>query len=666
MADAKGDLEAALAQGARLLETAPARAADQAAEILRIVNDEPRALVLLGAAHRRTGDVAAAVESLGRAVARAPTLAEAHFELSLAEAAAGRSKSALRSMQKALGAKPGILNAWRALGDEFLKAGDAEAAGDAFARHVGATAKDPELIAAADALNRGDIPIAERQLKNYLKRAPTDVAAIRMLAELAARIGRLNDSENLLARAVQLAPDFRAARHHLAIVRLRLGKAEEAAAEAESLLKAEPGNPSLLTLHGAALARIGEFARAIEIYDRLLKSHPRQARTWMSYGHALKTVGRREESIAAYRKSLAVAPHLGESWWSLANLKTVRFTDDDVAVMEKALAENNLDDEDRFHLHFALGKALEDRAAYEASFRHYNAGNALRQPQLGYDEDQMEVRAARMTALLTPALFAGREGHGCPAPDPIFVLGMPRAGSTLIEQILASHSQIEGTMELPDIISMAQRLGGKRGENYPACLERLSADELRSLGEEYLQRTRVQRKTGKPRFIDKMPNNFQHVGFIRLILPNARIIDARRHPLACCFSNFKQHFAKGQGFTYGLERVGKYYREYAALMAAFDAAAPGAVHRVIYERMVADTEAEVRSLLAYCGVPFEPQCLKFYETDRPVRTASSEQVRQPIFSEGVDQWRHYEAWLGPLKQALGPVLDAYPDAPEAF
>lgn len=569
----------------------------------------------------------------------------------------------MRSMARALSVKPGILNAWRMLGDELLKGGDSETAGAAYTRHVSATAKDPALIAAADALNRGDLPVAERQLKDYLKRAPTDVAAIRMLAELAARIGRLGDSENLLARAVELAPEFRAARHHLAIVRLRLGKAEEAAAETEALLKADPDNPSLRTLYCAALVRIGEFARAIESYDRLLKDHPRQAKAWMSFGHALKTVGRRDDSIAAYRESLSIAPHLGESWWSLANLKTVRFTDDDVAAMERALAEDGIDEDDRLHLHFALGKALEDRGVYEQSFRHYETGNALRQGQLGYDEDQMEGRTARMARLLTPKLFAGRAGHGCPAPDPIFVLGMPRAGSTLVEQILASHSMIEGTMELPDIISMAQRLGGKGDENYPECLERLTADELKALGEEYLERTRIQRKTDKPYFIDKMPNNFMHVGFIRLILPNAKIIDARRHPLACCFSNFKQHFAKGQGFSYGLERVGKYYRDYVSLMARFDTAAPGAAHRVIYERMVEDTEAEVRRLLAYCGVAFEPQCLKFYETDRPVRTASSEQVRQPIFSDGVDQWRHYEPWLGPLKAALGPVLSAYPNVP---
>lgn len=659
------DLNAALAHGKALLGRDPRLAVAQADEVLNAAPGEPRALTLRGAAQRRLGETAAAIRSLTEAVKNAPGAAEPLFELALAEAAAGQSRRSINSMARALAVQPGIVNAWRSLGDELLRADDGEAAGEAYSRHVGATAKDPVLIAAADALNRNDLPSAERQLKGYLKRSPTDVAAIRMLAELAARIGRLTDSESLLARAIELAPDFRAARHHLAIVRLRLGRAEEAAAEAEKLLKEEPRNPGLRTLYCAALVRIGEFSRAIENYGRLLQENPAQPKAWMSYGHALKTVGRREDSIAAYRKSLDLAPHLGESWWSLANLKTVRFDDPDIAAMHAALGREGLDEEDRLHLHFALGKALEDKGAYEASFKHYEAGNMLRQRQIGYDEDEMGGRTDRIAAVIKPSLFAGRESQGCPAPDPIFVLGMPRAGSTLIEQILASHSMIEGTMELPDIISMARRLGGKRRQDYPECLENLTAEELRALGEEYLQRTRVQRKTTKPLFIDKMPNNFLHVGLIRLILPNAKIIDARRHPLACCFSNFKQHFAKGQGFTYGLQRVGSFYRDYVRLMARFDAAAPGVVHRVIYERMVEDTDAEVRRLLAYCGVPFEPQCLKFYETDRPVRTASSEQVRQPIFSEGVDQWRNYEPWLGPLKAALGPVLSAYPEAPKA-
>ena len=335
--------------------------------------------------------------------------------------------------------------------------------------------------------------------------------------------------------------------------------------------------------------------------------------------------------------------------------------------MAAQLERSDLEEADRLHIHFALGKALEDKGEYEASFRHYAKGNDLGQNRVQYDEEDTSWRIERARQVFTAPLFASREGQGCAAPDPIFIVGMPRAGSTLLEQILSSHSQVEGTMELPDMLAIAKRLAGKvrPGDEsaYPEICASLAPDELRALGEEYIERTRVQRQTDRPFFIDKMPNNFAHTGLIRLILPNAKVIDARRHPLACCFSGFKQHFAHGQNFSYGLERIGRYYRDYVLLMKHFDGVAPGFVHRVIYEDMVEHTEREVRALLNFCGLEFEPACLSFYETERPVRTASSEQVRQPIFREGVEQWRRYEPWLGPLKNALGDVLEAYPSAP---
>ena len=312
---------------------------------------------------------------------------------------------------------------------------------------------------------------------------------------------------------------------------------------------------------------------------------------------------------------------------------------------------------------FALGKALEDAGEWAGSFEHYQAGNALRRERLSYDADETTAHVARSKALFTPAFFAGRSGAGSPAPDPIFVIGLPRSGSTLVEQILSSHSKVEGTMELPDIASIARRLGGERREGeepaYPGVLADLTPEQLKALGEEYLERTRIQRKTGRPLFIDKMPNNFAHIGLIHLILPNAKIVDVRRHPLACCFSGFKQHFARGQGFTYDLTDIGRYYADYAALMAHVDAVLPGRAHRVIYEQLVEDPETEIRRLLAYCGLEFEPACLSFHETARPVRTASSEQVRQPLYRDGLDQWRHYEPWLGPLKAALGRTLETW-------
>jgi len=518
--------------------------------------------------------------------------------------------------------------------------------------------QNADVMNAALALYDNRLEVAEPLLRRHLKQDPFDVAAIRMLAEVAARIGRYRDSETLLRRALELAPGFGAARANLASVLYKQHRAPEAIAELDLLIDAGSENLGLNNLKAAALSKIGGFDEAIGLYQSVLEKAPNQPKVWMSLGHMLKTVGRQDEGIAAYREALALTPTLGEVWWSLANLKTVRFTAEDVTAMEAALAVPGLCDEDRFHLDFALGKAYEDQRAYGQSFAHYAAGNALRRQTIDYDAGETSAFVDRSLALFTPEFFAERAGQGCDARDPIFILGMPRAGSTLVEQILSSHSQVEGTSELPDIPALA-----RDGRDYPARVSDLTPERLKALGENYLSRTRIQRKTDRPFFIDKLPNNWAHVPFIHLILPNAIIIDARRHPLACGFSNFKQHFAKGQTFSYSLEDMGRYYADYVRLMAHVDAVLPGRVHRVIYERMVDDTEAEVRSLLAACGLEFEESCLRFHETERAVRTASSEQVRRPIFRDGTEGWQGFDAWLGPLKNALGPVLEAYPDVP---
>lgn len=513
----------------------------------------------------------------------------------------------------------------------------------------------PRLIEAALAMNENRLHDAEPRLRAQLKEDPFDVAAMRMLAELAGRIGRYRDSETLLRRAVEIAPGFTAARANLALVLYRQNRPAEAIEELNRVLAEEPDNPGHANLQAAALGRLGEFGDALTLYAQVLEQAPKQPRVWMSYGHMLKTVGRQADGVEAYRKAIALMPALGEAWWSLANLKTVRFNEADIAAMEAALASEGIAKEDRFHLDFAVGKALEDRGSVAASFAHYAAGNALRRTELEYDADETSDFVDRSIRLFTPEFFAARAGQGCDAPDPIFILGMPRAGSTLIEQILASHSLVEGTGELPDIPTLA-----RRDPVYPDGMSELAPERLTALGEEFLKRTRIQRKTERPLFIDKLPNNWVHTAFIHLILPNAKIIDARRHPLGCCFSNFKQHFARGQAFSYSLEDMGRYYADYVRLMDHIDCVLPGRVHRVIYERMVDDTEAEVRALLGYCGLEFEPACLAFHETERAVRTASSEQVRQPIYRDGTEAWKPYEAFLDPLKAALGPVLDAYP------
>jgi len=518
----------------------------------------------------------------------------------------------------------------------------------------------PRLVEGALALYDNRLDVAERLLKAHLKEDPFDVAAIRMLAELAARIGRWQDAENLLRRAVEIAPGFTAARANLALVLGRMGQPAEALELLDEIFAVDPEDIGVLNLKAATLGKLGDFGEAIRLYEGVLRKAPKQPRVWLSYGHMLKTIGRQPEGVAAYRKALAIEPALGEAWWSLANLKTVKFDESDIAAMEQALMLPGLSDEDRFHLDFALGKAMHDAGRADEAFNHYRKANALRLKRQPYESAKLTRTVDRCIARFTAEALAERNG-GCEAPDPIFIVGLPRAGSTLIEQILSSHSQVEGTAELPDIPALARKAGV-----YPGAALKLPKAKREELGSEYLKRAGVQRRTQRPFFIDKLPNNWLFVPFIQLILPNAKIIDARRHPLGCCFSNFRQHFARGQDFTYDLNDLGRYYADYVRLMAHVDAVLPGRVHRVIYERMVDDTEQEVRALLAACGLAFDPACLAFYETERAVRTASSEQVRQPIYRNATEEWQRYAEHLGPLKDALGDLLDAYPDTPESL
>ena len=629
-----GTLEVALANAARLLGREPALAAQQAQEILKVVPGNPPALFLLA-------------QALG---------------------ASGRGDDAIALLRQITQLEPDHPEAWRVLADHLLATGDSAAADAAYLRHVRASAKNPGLKHAAIAMLRNDLATAERLLKSHLMRAPTDVPAIRMLAEVAQRLDRGDDARNLLERCLELAPGFLPARYQYAILMHRANEPGHALLELERLLAAEPRNPAYRNLYAVILSRVGEYDRAITMYRELLAEYPANSKVWLSFGHVLKTEGRQDESIDAYRKSLTLDPAFGEAYWSLANLKTFRFTEADLDAMRRGLADPKLDDANRVHLHFALGKALEDAREYAPSFEHYAKGNALHRSRERYDADQNTARARKLASVFTREFFAARQGSGSPAPDPVFIVGMPRAGSTLLEQILATHSAVEGTTELPELISMARELRNRSEAGdigtYADVLAAMGPDALRELGERYLERTRIHRKTDRPFFIDKMPNNFLHLAMIHLALPNAKIIDARRHPMACCLSNFKQHYARGQRFSYDLSDMGRYYRDYVDLMAHYDAVLPGHIHRVHYEQLVEDTEGQVRRVLDYCGLPFEPECLRFYETERGVRTASSEQVRRPIYREGMDHWRHFEPWLGPLKAALGPVLDAYPATPQ--
>jgi hypothetical protein len=465
----------------------------------------------------------------------------------------------------------------------------------------------------------------------------------------------LDDAEFLLESALVFAPDYHAARYDYAVVLCRRHKYQKALEEIGKLRAIEPDNRAFRTVEANAWVGIGDHERALKLYRDLLEGSPRQEDLHLSIAHALKTMGRQAEAIESYRAAASSRPSFGDAYWSLANLKTYRFTDEELARMRAEEADPSTGLVDRYHLCFALGKALEDQGDYAESFGYYARGNGLKHHETRYKPEISERNTRMQKSVCTAEFFAARAGVGCPAPDPIFIVGLPRAGSTLLEQILSSHSQVEGTMELSDIPRLVARLQGREVQDsqprYPAVLNDLTPEQLQKFGAKYLADTRIYR-TGKPFFIDKMPNNFRHVGLIHLILPNAKIIDARREPLACCFSNFKQLFANGQEFTYSLEDIGRYYRTYVELMQHWDAVLPRKVLRMQHEEVVADLEGGVRRLLEYCGLPFEAGCLEFWKTERNVRTASSEQVRRPIFKEGLDQWRNFEPWLGPLREVL--------------
>ena len=650
------DLQTALKNAVALLAHDAGLAEEQALEILKVYPDTPKAKRILASAYRLQKMPQKGLDLLALLHAEYSDSPDFLHEMAQCLGAVGRGDDAVKALRRAITLDPKHAPCWQSLGHQLKVAGDEEGSRQAFERHFEHSTRHPELVEAVKLLRDGKLGKAERIVREILKKYPTDVSSIRVLADIGFQVGHLKDASHLLERCLELAPEFHAARHSYAMVLMRLQKPEAAIVEAEKLLVLEPENPNFLTLKATILVRIGDHKEALEIYEKVLKNYPNQARAQMSYGHTLKTVGRLDESIEAYRKCVRLSPEVGEAYWSLANLKTFRFSDDDIENMRKQVTAEGGDADDQAHLAFALGKALEDRGEFDESFKFYRRGNAIRRIEHRHNPEINVFESVRQVRALGKAFFEQRKGWGCQAPDPIFVVGLPRAGSTLLEQILASHSQVEGTSELQDIIGISRKLGKKSRENpagkYPEILTEMTVEQFRELGEGYLETTRIQR-SDTPFFIDKMPNNFRHIGLIHLILPNARIIDARRHPMGGCFSGFKQLFANGQTFTYGLEDIGKYYRDYVRLMDHWDAVLPGRVHRVQYEEMVADTDAQIRALLEYCGLEFEEQCLRFYETDRAVRTPSSEQVRKPIYKEGLEQWRNFETHLDPLKNALG-------------
>ncbi len=654
------DAETLIARASDGLGSNPAQAERDARAALAQAPVDPRARLILASALRRQGRLTEArpiLEGLARSYPKAPLTL---YELGLVQEKLGDVEAAEGSLQRAVEHRTDLAEAWRALGELRFRKGDEPGARAAFDQLSRASIKDPALRGAAEALYDGRLAAAERELTALTRKTPDHPEALRLMAETLLRQNRFAEAEAPLTRLLVRDPHHYGARFLLAQALFEQQKAPEALPHLERLLAFDPHEPAYRNLMSASLALVGDFNRVIDLNEALLVDFPLQPRLWLNHGHALRTVGRQAEAVAAYRRALALAPDLGDAYWSLANLKIAALDEADEAAIRVQLARSDLAYDDRLHFHYALGKLLEDRAEDAGAMSAYCEGARLRRAANPYDASVLTEQVHRAKSLFTVDFLATRAEAGHPAPDPIFVVGLPRSGSTLVEQILASHSAVEGVMELPDLGIIADGLDAL-GDNgaYPEILAALSASDLAALGGLYLDRTRVHRRTDRPRFVDKMPNNFRFLGLILTILPQASIVDVRRHPMAAGFSAFKQHFAQGQSFTYDLTDLGLYYRDYVSLMAHFDTVAPGRIHRVIYEDLVEDTEREVTRLLDGLALPFEASCLRFHDTSRPVRTVSSEQVRRPIYRDGLDQWRRFEAWLDPLKTALGPVLETW-------
>jgi tetratricopeptide (TPR) repeat protein len=572
----------------------------------------------------------------------------------------------VRQARALIASDPGNSHAYRQLAAALRRLGRHEEAGRAEVEAIQVSAGSPQLLEAARAMRARQIEAAERLLRSFLDVDPDDPQALRMLAEIAAVTGHGGEAERLLCRALDEVPGFIPLHVNLATLWHDLGRTDDAIELLDRVLSIESGNAMVLSFKAEILAGADRMNEALDAYEKLLTLVPEAAVVWMNYGQALTVTGRIPEAIAAYRKSLHLNPNSGLAWWRLASLRATKLDEGDIAGIQRALAGAS-DDLNRVQLHFALGKALGDQAHFEQSFNHYAIANEIRRTIIPTDVRRIEEAVDRTQALFTPEFLDRRMGEGCPAANPIFIVGLPRSGTTLVEQILASHPLVEGMGELVDLEVIGARVAGqKEGASWLQSIGELSADDRQMLGESYLQSTRVRRKTGRPFFTDKMPSNWAYAGLIHLIFPNARIIDVRRHPLACCVSNFALYFNRETSFASSLEELGRYYRAYVQMMAHFDRVLPGRIHRMLYEGLVQRPEEQVRKLLAHLGLPFEEGCLRFHENPRAVHTPSAQQVRRPISGDRFDHWRNYDPWLGPLKEALGPVLDLYPGVPDGL
>jgi len=621
---------------------------------------EVNCLWLLGVALLDQDKIPESIATLERVLASAPDFANARVDLARAYRRDGRAAQAREQVRRVLKSAPHHHLAWLAYGDVLVDLGQYVDACTAFER---ARLSDPQrhrVEQATAALVADDRKKSEALFRDILRADASHVAALCGLAALSLAADVPHDAERLLRHALKQSEHVPLAYRGLGPALLALGRIEEADAAARHLLKMEPENPQSWITIAAVATRLMRQEEALEAYEQAARFKPEELRLRMSIGHVQKTLGRRRESEASYKAALAMDPRNAEAYWSLADLKNYSFSDAEVAAMQRLLTDDRRAHPNEAQLYFALGKAFEQRQQYPQAFAHYARGNALRRRDAPFDIGNFERRSARIRAFFDSAFFAAREGSGDPSGAPIFIVGLPRSGSTLIEQILASHSGVDGTMELPNIINITREFEDMSAnrDGYPESLGSASAAQLSALGRRYIEETAPLRR-GRERFTDKLPNNFSHVGLIHAILPRATVIDARRHPMDSCFSTFKQHFAEGQTFSYDLQDLGRYYRCYLALMDHWDAVLPGKVLHLQYEELVRNPEANIRRLLEHCRLPFEAACLSFHETQRSVRTASAEQVRQPLYTSGVGYWRHFATELEPLRRALGDSLERF-------
>ena len=604
---------------------------------------------------RVSGHLVRAKKILDDVIRFHPDFAPARYVYGLVLSDLGQPFAALSSFEEAGARDHALPGVWLAIAEHAKKVGKDDLERGAFANHVSASAKSPHVTQAVEAILTEDFAGAEVVLRRHLQGWPNDAAAMAFLAEVVARAGRLVESVALFKACLDLAPYFEAARENFLTVLYQQRQYVQALEQSDALLASGTAmSPRHRRVRAGLMSALGDLDGAIASFELILREQPDSVETWIGYGNALKGAGRQEEAVSCYRRAVALKPNCAMAWWSISNLKTVGFASSDISNMQAAIANSATDHADRLLLHFAVGKAMEDEKRFADSFSHYAKGNALKRVERLYDRSRVDRLVAQSKTLFSRRFFEERHEGGSPGNGPIFIVGMPRAGSTLVEQILATHSAVEGTMELVFIRDLARNLtrGARLGSSYPEVLAALPSSDRLALGQEYLKRAQPYRRLGCPFFLDKMPNNFEHVGFIHLILPNAKIIDVRREPMSCCFAGFKQLFANGQHFSFALEDIGHFYGRYVELMAHYDDVLPGRIYRLKYEDLIESPEQEIRRLLDYCGLPFERECLDFHATKRAVLTPSSEQVRKPIFRDGLEQWRNFEPWLQPLKQSL--------------